>query len=267
MLKSWHPHILIINDLPTRAITIITKVANFSLFRSKEQYAGTMTVCSKQQIMHPLNGKVFTASEAAVLRDIICNRRDVRGNRFLNRPVEDAVVQQLLDAALYAPSVGFSQPWEFVLIRDRDIKQQVKESFALENEKAVPAFDSEQQSPYALLKLEGIMEAPLNIAVFYRPSTRPVLGQTSMEEVGLYSVVCAVQNIWLMARALNIGVGWVSILDPEKVKRIVKAPVENKLVAYLCVGYTDGFYSQPELELLQWEKRKPGQEAVFYDSY
>lgn len=217
--------------------------------------------------MNPLNGKLFTEAEAAVLRDIICNRRDVRGNRFLDRPVEDAVLQQLLDAALYAPSVGFSQPWEFVLIRDKEIKQQVKESFVTENDKAVPIFETEKQSVYTLLKLEGIMEAPLNIAVFYKPSGKPVLGQTSMEEVGLYSVVCAVQNMWLMARALNIGIGWVSILDPEKVKHIVKAPVENKLVAYLCVGYTDGFYTQPELELLQWEKRKPGQAAVFYESY
>jgi 5,6-dimethylbenzimidazole synthase len=217
--------------------------------------------------MNLLNGKLFTETDAAVLRDIISNRRDVRGNRFLDRPVEEAVLQQLLDAALFAPSVGFSQPWEFVLIRDKSIKQQVKDSFTTENEKAAPVFETEKQSVYALLKLEGIIEAPLNIAVFYKPSGKPVLGQTSMEEVGLYSVVCAIQNIWLMARALNIGVGWVSILDPEKVKRIVKAPVENKLVAYLCVGYTDGFYTQPELELLQWEKRKPEQAAVFYETY
>jgi 5,6-dimethylbenzimidazole synthase len=217
--------------------------------------------------MNPLNGKLFTEAEASVLRDIICNRRDVRGNRFLDRPVEEAELQQLLDAALYAPSVGFSQPWQFVLIRDMAIKRQVKESFAAENEKAVPVFETQKRPAYTLLKLEGVMEAPLNIAVFYTPSVGPVLGQTSMEEAGLYSVVCAIQNMWLMARALNIGIGWVSILDPEKVKRIVKAPAENKLVAYLCVGYTDGFYTQPELELLEWEKRKPRQAAVFHESY
>jgi 5,6-dimethylbenzimidazole synthase len=217
--------------------------------------------------MNPLNGKLFTEAEAAVLHDIMRNRRDVRGNRFLNKPVEDAVLQQLLDAALYAPSVGFSQPWEFVIIKDNAIKQQVKESFATENEKAAPAFDAAKQSLYTLLKLEGIVEAPINIAVFYKPSDKPVLGQTSMEEAGLYSVVCAIQNMWLMARALNIGIGWVSILDPEKVKQIVSAPSANKLVAYLCVGYTNGFYSKPELELLQWEKRKSQQALVFYESY
>jgi len=217
--------------------------------------------------MDALHGKLFTAGEAAVLHDIICNRRDVRGNRFLNKPVEDDVLQQLLNAAFHAPSVGFSQPWEFVLIKDACIRQQVKESFITENEKAVPVFEQERQPTYTRLKLEGIMEAPLNIAVFYKPATQPVLGQTSMQEVGLYSVVCAIQNMWLMARALNLGMGWVSILDPEKVKRIVKAPPDNKLVAYLCIGYTDGFYTQPELELLQWEKRKAAQSAIFYDSY
>jgi 5,6-dimethylbenzimidazole synthase len=217
--------------------------------------------------MHPLNGKLYTAEEAAVLRDIICNRRDVRGNRFIDRPVEDDVLHQLLDAAFHAPSVGYSQPWEFVLIKDPCVKKQVKESFIVENENAVPVFETEKQATYVQLKLEGIMEAPLNIAVFYKPSIKPVLGQTSMEEAGLYSVVCAIQNIWLMARALNLGIGWVSILDAEKVKRIVKAPEHNKLVAYLCVGYTDGFYTQPELELLQWEKRKASDAVVFYESY
>ena len=217
--------------------------------------------------MNSLNGKLFTEADAAVLHDIICNRRDVRGNRFLDKQVDEVILQQLLDAAIHAPSVGFSQPWEFVLIRDKAVKQQVKESFAEENEKAAIVFEPEKHSAYALLKLEGIIEAPLNIAVFYKPSGKPILGQTSMEEVGLYSVVCAVQNMWLMARVLNVGLGWVSILDPEKVKRILKAPVENKLVAYLCVGYTDGFYTQPELELLQWEKRKIAQMAVFHDSY
>lgn len=218
-------------------------------------------------MMHPLTGKLFTEAEADVLYDIICNRRDVRGNRFLSKPLEEQVLQQLLDAALHAPSVGFSQPWEFVLIRDTTIKQQVKESFTEEHTRSVSSFDVAKASAYTHLKLEGIIEAPLNIAVFYKPSGKPVLGQTSMEEVGLYSVVCAIQNMWLMARALNIGMGWVSILDPEKIKQIIKAPKENKLVAYLCVGYTDGFYTQPELELLQWEKRKQAQATVIHESY
>ncbi|HEY4151158.1 MAG TPA: 5,6-dimethylbenzimidazole synthase [Chitinophagaceae bacterium] len=217
--------------------------------------------------MHRPNGKLFTEAEATVLQDIMRNRRDVRGNRFLDKPVDETVLRQLLNAALYAPSVGFSQPWEFLVIRDKATRQLVKNSFSEENEKAAAHFENDKQKEYIRLKLEGILEAPLNIAVFYKPSDRPVLGQTSMEEVGLYSVVCAVQNMWLMARALNIGMGWVSILDPEKIKQLVNAPAAHKLVAYLCIGYTDGFYEQPELEIMQWEKRKEESSLVVYDTY
>ncbi|TWF38941.1 cob(II)yrinic acid a,c-diamide reductase [Chitinophaga polysaccharea] len=216
---------------------------------------------------YSMEGKYFDEAAVSILQDIILHRRDVRGNRFLSVPLEEAVIDQLLTAALHAPSVGFSQPWEFVLIRDEVVKQQVRNSFQEENSRAIPQFSEEKQPEYIRLKLEGIMEAPLNIAVFYKPSDKPVLGQTAMSEAGLYSVVCAVQNMWLMARALNIGIGWVSILDPEKVKQVLRAPSSNKLVAYLCVGYTDGFFTQPELEILQWEKRKMKEAVVFKEGY
>lgn len=207
-------------------------------------------------------GKIFSAEEATVLQDIILHRRDVRGNRFIDRPVEPEKIEQIITAGLHAPSVGFSQPWEFVLITDTGMRQKIRESFDETNAAATNVFANRNQE-YSRLKLEGILEAPLNMAVFYRPNNNgPVLGQTSMPEVGLYSVVCAVQNMWLMARALNIGLGWVSILDPEKVKTIVGAPATAKLVAYLCIGYTDGFYTQPELELLQWEKRKERESVI-----
>lgn len=211
--------------------------------------------------MNALNGKVFTAAEAAVLQEIILHRRDVRGNRFVDRPLEPEVVERLLDAALHAPSVGFSQPWEFVLVTDMDIRRRVRASFDDARAASGPAFEG-RGDVYSRLKLEGILEAPLNIAVFYTPPAGAVLGQTSMEEVGLYSVVCAVENMWLMARALNIGLGWVSILDPEQVRGLLQAPAGHRLVAYLCVGYTDGFYDRPELELLQWEKRKEREKCV-----
>lgn len=208
-------------------------------------------------------GKVFTEQDAALLEEFILHRRDVRGNHFLDKVVEDEVIERLIFAALNAPSVGFSQPWEFVIVKDPVIKAQIKQTFSEENKKAADHFKEE----YTRLKLEGIIEAPVNIAVFYKPSAAPVLGQTSMEEVGLYSVVCAIQNMWLMARALNIGMGWVSILNPEKVKQILHAPEDNKLVAYLCIGYVDKFLAQPELEILQWEKRKERDAVVFFNSY
>jgi 5,6-dimethylbenzimidazole synthase len=213
-----------------------------------------------------LNAKLFTEVEAAILKEIIQLRRDVRGQRFTDKPLSKEIIDQLLTAALHAPSVGFSQPWEFVLITDPALRQQVKESFDRENEAALQVF-SQRHQEYARLKLEGILEAPLNMAAFYKAPEKPVLGQTTMDETGLYSVVCAVQNLWLMARALNVGVGWVSILDPEKVGRILNAPSDRRLVAYLCIGYTDGFYAQPELEILEWEKRKDREAAVIYEQY
>jgi len=211
--------------------------------------------------------RLFNQEEADLLLDIMVNRRDVRGNRFSGRPIEEEKIRQILLAAVNAPSVGFSQPWEFVLVKSSEIKQQIKESFNQENEKASNLFEGEKQKEYNRLKLEGIFEAPLNIAIFYSQSQKPVLGQTSMPEVGLYSVVCAIQNMWLMARALNIGMGWVSIVDPEKVKHILKAPEQNKLVGYFCLGYTTQFLKQPELEILKWESRKEMKEIIFNDTY
>jgi 5,6-dimethylbenzimidazole synthase len=217
--------------------------------------------------MEDLNERLFLQQEANLLLEIITNRRDVRGNRFTDQLIEEEKISQILEAAINAPSVGFSQPWQFVIIKSKEIKEQVKSTFNTENEKASKLFKNEKQQEYNRLKLEGIFEAPLNIAIFYASSDKPVLGQTSMTEVGMYSVVCAIQNMWLMARALNIGMGWVSIIDPEKVKQILKAPKDNKLIGYFCLGYTNGFLQQPELELLKWENRKKLSELIFKETY
>jgi len=217
--------------------------------------------------MEDLNERLFLQQEADLLLEIITNRRDVRGNRFTDQLIEEEKISQILEAAINAPSVGFSQPWQFVIIKSKEIKEQVKSTFNTENEKASKLFKDERQQEYNRLKLEGIFEAPLNIAIFYAGSDKPVLGQTSMTEVGMYSVVCAIQNMWLMARALNIGMGWVSIIDPEKVKQILKAPRDNKLIGYFCLGYTNGFLQQPELELLKWENRKKLSELIFKETY
>jgi 5,6-dimethylbenzimidazole synthase len=217
--------------------------------------------------MEDLNERLFLQHEADLLFEIITNRRDVRGNRFTDETIEEEKISQILEAAVNAPSVGFSQPWQFVIIKSKEIKEQVKSTFNTENEKASKLFKDEKQQEYNRLKLEGIFEAPLNIAIFYAGSDKPILGQTSMAEVGMYSVVCAIQNMWLMARALNIGMGWVSIIDPEKVKQILKAPKDNKLIGYFCLGYTNGFLQQPELELLKWENRKKLSELIFNETY
>jgi 5,6-dimethylbenzimidazole synthase len=209
----------------------------------------------------------FTTQESELLKDILRFRRDVRGNRFLDKPVSKEVINQLLEAALYAPSVGFSQPWQFVVIRDEKIKQQVHKSFQGCNEQAQVQFSSEKQKHYQSLKLDGILESPVNMAIFYKPSKGPVLGQASMPEMGKFSVVCAIQNLWLMARSLNIGVGWVSILNPEEVKEAVNAPKDSELIAYLCIGYVSAFLDKPELEEKGWGKRKEKEAVIFFEQY
>ena len=214
-----------------------------------------------------MNNKTFTLEDQTLLENLMLHRRDVRGNNFLHDEVSEQAIEKILNAASLAPSVGFSQPWEFVVIRDSKTKKQVHDSFKVENQKAETEFSDQRQAAYKSLKLEGILEAPVNIAVFYKPTNQPVLGQASMPDVGEYSVVCAIQNMWLMARAMNIGIGWVSILDPKHVKTILKSPDNNKLVAYLCVGYVKEFYSEPELQKLKWAQRKEIKSTVFNDSY
>jgi 5,6-dimethylbenzimidazole synthase len=179
--------------------------------------------------------------------------------------VSDEMIERLLNAAIHAPSVGYSQPWRFVVIRDEKTKASIRENYEVENKKAGEIFSDRPE--YQRLKLEGITEAPVNIAVFYEAKEQPVLGQTSMPEVGIYSVVCAVQNLWLMARAENIGVGWVSILDEEHVKLVLNAPSHLQLVAYLCVGYVSEFLDKPELEIISWDKRKDMAEVVVHEHY
>ena len=212
-------------------------------------------------------GKIFTKEDALLLEEIILNRRDVRGNHFTNKPLSDDCLNKLIDAALNAPSVGFSQPWEFVIVKDKIIRQQIKQSFESAHGTEAMHFKDEKHRDYVRLKLEGILESAVNMAVFYKPSLEPVLGQSNMKEAGLYSVVCAIQNMWLMSRVLNIGMGWVSILNADKVKEILKAPEENQLIAYLCIGHVDKFLTQPELETWQWEKRKEKENLIFLNQY
>lgn len=214
-----------------------------------------------------MKNKQFTVNDQNKLVEIMHHRRDIRGNNFLNDPIPDEAIQKILFSASLAPSVGFSQPWEFVVIKDSAIKKQVAASFNTENKKAATAFTDEKKALYDNLKLEGIIESPVNIAVFYQSSKAPVLGQNSMPEMGEYSVACAIQNMWLMSRSMNIGLGWVSILDPEVVKKALKSPPQNKLVAYLCLGYVKEFFSTPELEQLNWEKRKQLDSVVHHNTY
>lgn len=203
---------------------------------------------------------IFDSAIPKLLQEIFSARRDVRGNRYTQEPIAPEILQKLLEAAVSAPSVGYSQPWRFIIIKDMKKRKAIYNEFVRENEKAASLFEG--NSLYPTLKLEGILESDLNIAILYRKPHQTVLGQTTQKQMGEYSVVCAIQNLWLMARAYNIGVGWVSILRPAKVKKILGISKEYKLIGYLTMGYVTEFLDEPELLKMGWDRKKHLEEVV-----
>jgi len=201
----------------------------------------------------------FDKNSSKTLHSILKHRRDVRGNLFKKKKIEKKALKKILKAGVLAPSVGYSQPWKFVVVSSKKTKKKIYKNFKSEYERSKKHFSDPL---YHKLKLEGIKESPINIAVFYKKADKKILGQTSQKKMGEYSVVCAVQNMWLMARSLNIGIGWVSILKPKKVRKVLGVEKNYKLVAYLCVGYVKEFYKEPELKKLKWEKKKSFYEVV-----
>jgi 5,6-dimethylbenzimidazole synthase len=196
----------------------------------------------------------FKKKDLDTLTNIIASRRDVRGNNFINKKISSKNLKTILNSALLAPSVGYSQPWHFIIV-DKEKKDLVYEHFSKSFEKSKEKFVDKPL--YNSLKLEGIKESNINIAVYYKKNSSDVLGQTYMKRTGEYSVVCAILNMWLTARALNIGMGWVSILKPKKINRIFNMDKnEYKFIAYLCLGYTKEFYDEPELKKLKWNSKK-----------
>jgi 5,6-dimethylbenzimidazole synthase len=198
---------------------------------------------------------------------LIDSRRDVR--RFLPRPIATNLLKRILAAAHQAPSVGFMQPWNFILITDPRVKARIKRLFLVENARAAQRFRGRRRRLYDRLKLEGILEAPLNICVTCDPRRAGphVLGRDTIRRTDVYSTCCAIQNLWLAARAEGIGVGWVSILRNERLKRALGIPPGVIPVAYLCVGYPTEFLKQPELELVGWAPRRRLERLIFYDRW
>lgn len=182
-------------------------------------------------------------------------RRDVR--RFRTDPVDAGLLQQLVDLARFAPSVGLSEPWRFVPVEGAEAREAVIASFERCNAEALSDYGGDRRSLYARLKLEGLREAPVHLAVFADPQTEKGggLGRRTMPEMLHYSVVMAIHTLWLAARTRGLGLGWVSILDPEEVKAAADAPSNWHLVAYLCLGWPEEEQDTPELERAGWEER------------
>jgi 5,6-dimethylbenzimidazole synthase len=214
--------------------------------------------------------KSFSRSEKDGLYKAIFSRRDVRSH-FISKQIPDETLAKILNAAHQAPSVGFSQPWNFILIKDDKTRQKVKQSFMKERKKSILLLDNDKskQKKYKSLKLEGIMESPINICVTYDPTRFGpfVLGRTSISETGVYSVCCAIQNLWLAARVEGIGIGWVSILTNEALHKILSIPDHVRPVAYLCLGYASKFEAKPDLENAGWLQRIGLGDVISYEKW
>ena len=210
----------------------------------------------------------FSEQEKRGLYKAIYSRRDVRSH-FNSKPINDDILSRILHAAHHAPSVGFSQPWNFILIKDTNTKEKIKESFEKEKNRSSQLVEEPKRSKYLSFKLEGILESTVNLCVTYDPSKFGpfVIGRSSIPEAGLYSVCCAIQNLWLSARTEGIGLGWVSILSNDTLKEVLDIPEHVVPVAYLCLGYVDDFAKKPDLETAGWLPRLELKDVVYFEKW
>jgi len=210
----------------------------------------------------------FSEADRRGVYRAIYERRDVRSS-FKPDEIPDEVLARLLDAAHHAPSVGLMQPWGFIVIRDGKVRQTVYEIFDRASRAAAQIYTADRRAMYDTLKLAGILEAPVSLCVTCDEATvrGHGLGRQTMRETALYSTVCAVQNLWLAARAEGVGVGWVSILDVDELRSALGIPEAVVPVAYLCLGYVTEFGTEPELEIKGWEQRAPLAGLIHFERY
>ncbi len=210
----------------------------------------------------------ISVDERDALYKVIYSRRDVRG-QYLPDPVPEEVLRRVLDAAHHAPSVGFMQPWDFVVVRDLAVRKQIKAGFETAHAEAAAMFEGAKREQYRSFKLEGILEAPVGVCVTCdrTRSGEVVIGRTANPEMDLYSSVCAVQNLWLASRAENLGVGWVSIIHHDSVRQALGIPEHIVPVAWLCIGYVSFFHDTPELEQAGWLPRLALEELVHQEQW
>ncbi|MBO9402279.1 5,6-dimethylbenzimidazole synthase [Shimia sp. R9_3] len=197
----------------------------------------------------------FTSDFRDDLTRLMQWRRDVR--RFRTDPVDEALLQACLDTFLLAPSVGLSEPWRVLRIESDEARTAALKNFEAANATALAGYDGDRAALYAGLKLSGMKDAPVQLAIYCDDATAKGagLGAATMPEMRRYSVVGAITQFWLAARTYGLGVGWVSILDPEQLNRDLKAPEDWSLVAYLCIGWPEELSDTPELAKAGWEDR------------
>jgi 5,6-dimethylbenzimidazole synthase len=205
----------------------------------------------------------FTEEEIEAIYRVVALRRDMR--HFLPDPLDDALLERLLGAAHLAPSVGFMQPWRFIRIRDRKLRHQIHDLVEVERKATAQAL-GEREDEFMRLKVEGIRECgELLVLALTHERDQHIFGRRTMPEMDLASVACAIQNLWLVARAENVGMGWVSLFDPESLRRLLRMPEGSRPIAILCLGRVPEFYRQPMLEEAQWARRVDLKELVQID--
>ena len=210
----------------------------------------------------------FSEHERESFYKAIYSRRDVRSN-FTSEQIDDQVLMRILKAGHHAPSVGFSQPWNFILVKNIETREKIKESFENEKARSSKLIKDPRRSKYLSYKLEGILESSINVCVTYDPTKSGpfVIGRTSIPETGTFSVCCAVQNIWLAARTEGIGVGWVSILSNETLRDALNIPDHVVPVAYLCLGHVSKFEPRPDLETSGWLPRLKLDDVIYHEKW
>ncbi len=218
---------------------------------------------SREPILQPEAVARFSDEARRAVYDVIALRRDVR-HFAADQDVDPEMLRRILGAAHLAPSVGFSQPWGFVVVRDEGVRERIRQSFLRCREAEAARFPEDRRDQYLTYRLEGLIEAPVNVcvAVDLRPREEAILGTTAQPEAVRASACCAVQNLWLAARAEGVGVGWVSIVEPEVLRQELGLPAGVEPIAYLCLGHPVAFRERPMLEELGWRPRRALDDAV-----
>ncbi|MBL4612586.1 MAG: 5,6-dimethylbenzimidazole synthase [Emcibacter sp.] len=200
---------------------------------------------------------IFNDNFRKKFHELLTWRRDVR--RFRTDPVDETILDDCLQMACQGPSVGNSQPWRFVRIQNSERRDKLTDYFKAENKKALSDFDGEEAALYARLKLSGLQEAPVQISVFADINTDigKGLGSKTMPETKIYSVIAAIQILWLALRSHDIGLGWVSILPPEKMAGLLDVDTNWVFVGHLCIGHPEEQADTPELVKEGWQERLP----------
>ncbi|PRZ33568.1 cob(II)yrinic acid a,c-diamide reductase [Antricoccus suffuscus] len=202
------------------------------------------------------------------LYDLIYRRRDVR-SEFNGEPIQPDALERVLAAAHAAPSVGHSQPWDFILVRDRQMRRQFQQHVESEREVFDQSLDPSRRETFSRIKVEGIMESTLGIVVTYDADRGGphVLGRHAIADAGLYSVCLCIQNLWLAATAESLGIGWVSFYRESFLQELLGIPTSVRPVAWLCVGPVSRVQEKPDLERLGWRQKRPLHDAIHADRY